>query len=374
MKILLIGDASNFHYTLARGVEREGHTVTVASSGSGWMNTGRDIDITRRDGTLGTLHYASRLLRLLSSFRGYDIVQVTNPIFLHLRPGKMRWVFDTLKRNNRHIIYEALGTDYNYVRACLDGTTFRYSDYLVGSEPTPYALAHPDNQEQWLSKAMRDYTCHFTDNVDGITACLYEYYRTYEPLYPEKLSYGGIPVDIPAGPCRIESVPDKVRIFIGVQSARSQLKGTDILLRAAQSVAARHPSLCELIVVENMPLKEYRQRLATAHVLLDQLYSYTPATNALMALAGGIVTVSGAEPEYYRFIGESELQPIVNVTPLDSLEQIERSIESLVVHKERLPELSRQSRAFAARHNATEVVARRHIDFWQSVIDNSTRL
>lgn len=373
MKILLIGDASNFHYTLARGVTREGHEVTVASNGSGWMNTSRDIDLTRREGAMGAIEYASRLLRFIAAARGYDIVQVINPIFLHLRPNKMRWIFDTLKRNNRHIIYEALGTDYNYVRACLDGITFRYSDYLIGDRPTPYSLAHPDNQEQWLSKSMRDYTRHFTDAVSGITACLYEYYRAYEGIYPDKLSYGGIPVDIPTGPCRIEEVPDKVRLFIGIQSRRSLLKGTDILLRAAQSVAARHPDRCELIVVEDMPLKEYRQRLATAHVLLDQIYSYTPATNALMALAHGIVTVSGAEPEYYRFIGEDELQPIINVSPLQSLEQIERSIEGLVLHKERLPELSRQSRQFAARHNSTEVVARRHIDFWQSIIDQTSQ-
>ncbi len=48
MKILLLGDASNYHATLAHALRLEGHDVTLASSGSGWMRTHRDIDISRK--------------------------------------------------------------------------------------------------------------------------------------------------------------------------------------------------------------------------------------------------------------------------------------------------------------------------------------
>ena len=34
MKILLIGEASNLHWTLAEGLRANGHTVTVVSHGS----------------------------------------------------------------------------------------------------------------------------------------------------------------------------------------------------------------------------------------------------------------------------------------------------------------------------------------------------
>ena len=40
MKILLLGEASNLHWTLAEGLRTLGHDVTVASGGSGWMITG----------------------------------------------------------------------------------------------------------------------------------------------------------------------------------------------------------------------------------------------------------------------------------------------------------------------------------------------
>ena len=46
-----------------------------------------------------------------------------------------------------------------------------------------------------------------------------------------------------------------------------------------------------------------------SHLLLDQLYSYSPATNALQAMAMGVVAASGAQPEYYEYIGNPAERP-----------------------------------------------------------------
>ena len=62
---------------------------------------------------------------------------------------------------------------------------------------------------------------------------------------------------------------------------------------AARAVVGRYPSRAELIIVENRPYEEYLGLMRSAHVVLDQLYSYTPATNALQAMAYGLNTVSG---------------------------------------------------------------------------------
>ncbi len=48
MKILLIGEYSNVHWTLANGLRRLGHQVTVASSGDQFKGYCRDIDLTRK--------------------------------------------------------------------------------------------------------------------------------------------------------------------------------------------------------------------------------------------------------------------------------------------------------------------------------------
>ena len=44
MKILLLGEYSNVHATLADGLRKLGHQVTVLSNGDFWKNYPRDID------------------------------------------------------------------------------------------------------------------------------------------------------------------------------------------------------------------------------------------------------------------------------------------------------------------------------------------
>ena len=48
MKILLLGDYSNVHATLADGLRQLGHTVVVASDGDNWKGYPRDIDLRRK--------------------------------------------------------------------------------------------------------------------------------------------------------------------------------------------------------------------------------------------------------------------------------------------------------------------------------------
>lgn len=45
MKILLMGEYSNVHATLAEGLHKLGHHVTVLSNGDFWKNYPRDIDL-----------------------------------------------------------------------------------------------------------------------------------------------------------------------------------------------------------------------------------------------------------------------------------------------------------------------------------------
>ena len=121
-----------------------------------------------------------------------------------------------------------------------------------------------------------------------------------------------------------------------------------------------------MVVVEGVPYEQYIEKMRSSHVLLDQLYSYTPATNALLAMAQGLVAVSGAEPEFYDLIGETENRPVVNFDPLIEGD-IEAQLNHIIDNKQLLPEMSRNSRLFVERHNAAAIVAQRHIDFWNTL-------
>lgn len=350
-----------------------GHEATVASDGSRWMNTHRDINLLRRPGLVGALRYLWDIKRALPLMSGYDIVQIASPIFLRLRPHRIARVFDYLKAHNTHMVLSALATDVIYYDACHDGHTFRYSDYMLGDEPSPYVSSSEyiaQQQDNWRQPFMRQHSDHILSGIDGVVACLYEYYAAYKPLMGERVAYAGIPIDTESLSFRpLDSAPDKVRLFIGIQRDRHVVKGTDRLLAAMKRVHDRYPGITELEVVENLPYDEYTRRMRDSHVILDQLYSYTPGTNALIAMAQGLVAVSGAEPEYYDLIGETVNKPIINVSPLVEGD-IDRKLSWLVEHREQLPQLARASRAFVEKHNAAAVVAQRYLDYWKELIRN----
>lgn len=371
MKILFVGDASNMHNCLAQALRDLGHTAIVASNGSHWMNTHRDINLKRSPGKIGAVKYVLDVLRALPKMRGFDVVETCDDIFLDLKPAKVRRVFDWLKQHNRCMVMGAIGTDYVYYQACHDGKTYRYSDYMVGDKPSPYALSseyQAKHEDNWKLPLMREHSNHILGNIDGAISCLWEYHECYKPLLGDKLAYGGIPIDTASvEPIILDREPEKVNFFIGIQRDRNILKGTDLLLEAARRTVDRYPTRCELTVVESVPYDEYIKMLCSSHVLLDQLYSYTPATNALLAMARGLVAVSGAEPEFYDLIDEHDNQPIINVSPLIEGD-IDAKLEWLVQNKNEIPNLSRLSREFVVKHNDAHVVAQRHIDFYKKLL------
>ena len=370
LKILLLGDASNYHRCLAIGLQRLGHEVTVASDGSRWMNTGRDIDLSRPlPGKAGGLMLWLKIKRMLGNkLAGYDIVSVNGTCFASLRPARLSAMFDSLLRNNRRVFISALGTDSRYVAACTgDNPPLRYDEWQVNGLPSPHATANRDEIEQWLAPELSALCDKVYAQSAGTVTALYEYDEVCRTFLPaDRVAYGGIPIDTKSigyfGP---GSTDGKVRLFLGRHADRTIEKGTDRLLEISKRIVAAHPDACTLDIVENVPYAEYLDRLHSADIVLDQLYSYTPATNALLAMTMGKTVVSGGEPEYYDFINEHENRPIINAVPDDD-DALYRAIEDAVIHPSALAERGAKSREFAIKHNDTEVVARRFIDFWRS--------
>ena len=89
MKILLMGEYSNVHWTLAQGLRALGHDVTVLSNGDFFKNYPRDIDLVRKPGWLGGLEYVAKLHFVKPILRGYDVVQLINPMFLELKAERI---------------------------------------------------------------------------------------------------------------------------------------------------------------------------------------------------------------------------------------------------------------------------------------------
>jgi hypothetical protein len=103
--------------------------------------------------------------------------------------------------------------------------------------------------------------------------------------------------------------------------------------------------------VEGVAYDEYCRMLDEADALVDQFYSYTPSMNSLAAMARGTVVIGGGEEEYYEFIGEPELRPIINVSPEYSESQNVAIIEQAFFVKDNLAKLSSQSIDFVKKYD-----------------------
>lgn len=369
MKILLMGDASGCHATLARALQAMGHDVTVASTGNYWMNTRRNIDIGRREGKLGGAILWLRLNTILaSSLRGYDVVSLAGCGFLDLRPKRILKMFNRLKSKNGAIFLTDLATSTPFVELCTDSRRqIPYSEWRnPDGTATKYSQIADDIYRAWTGPLAPMCEAIYS-NVDGVVSVLYEYHLAAQRIVePSRLAYGGIPIDTASIKYADNILRDgKVRLFMGMHRARALEKGSDRLSWIVNEVIRREPGRFVFDYVENRPIDEYLRLLGAANIVFDQFYSLTPATNALQAMAMGKVAVSGGEESYYDFIGEKDLRPIINPIP-GREEDVVRQILAIGDDPSLLTSMGRQGRELTERHNDAMVVAKRFIDFWQS--------
>ena len=361
MKILILGDASNYHRALSLALTDMGHEVTLGSDGGNWMRTGNDIDLSRREGRLGGLTLYARLKMLsLRDFRGYDVVQLCGPGFVNLRPQRQLELFHSLKRHNGRVFMTALGDDSEYVRACLDG--------IAGMPYTDWDHRQ-DEARKWLSPELTDYTRRIYDGLDGIVSALYEYHRAVETTNPHiPLTYAGIPVDTYAvSPVRPSREEGPLTMMVTCHRGREVEKGSDVLNQVANRLEATLPPDCLHVVrPENVPYSRFVELLKSADIVMDQLYALTPATTALLTMALGRTPVTGGSPLYYDFIGEADLRPIIH-TEYPEIHTLENHLAHLIGTREgrgKLRQMQADAHTFVARHNDSRVVAQRFLNAW----------
>lgn len=362
MRILLLGEYSNVHWTLAEGLRALGHEVSVVSNGDYWKDYRRDVSLVRRSyGRWDSLVYMAQVWKALRRMRDYDVVQIINPMFLEMKSERIRPIYEYLRKHNKRMFMGAYGMDYYWVNTCRTTQTFRYSDFNFGDRLRTDDIAMTEVRD-WIGTDKGRLNQEIAADCDGIAAGLYEYYACYHPAFPDKTEFIPFPINTDTTVRTAPLVTDKVRFFIGVQKSRGVYKGTDVMLRALERVADRHPDRCEIVKAESVPFPVYQHMMDSSHALLDQLYSYTPAMNGLLAMAKGLVLVGGGEPENYDILGEKELRPIVNVLPDEA--DVYNKLEQMALHSDEIAKLSADSRLYIERHHDYKKVAQRYVDFW----------
>ncbi len=345
MKILLLGDASNYNATLAPALVALGHEVTVASNGGAWMDSQRHVDISRSPSRLGGARLYRRLLSEGALGRGYDAVFLCDTSFVELRPHRQLEVFKHLRRHNGRVFLTALGTNALYV------------ENLTGSNPalpfsewqSPWGQA---NKHQWLTRELLDYSRYVYEHVDGIATALYEYDAVARAIVPgQKIVYAGIPVaEVPA----VERpAGGPLTILAAFHPGREAEKGIDVLMPLIYRLMREYGKPVRLESASGIPFGEFQRRLAGADIVVDQLYALSPATTALMAMRAGAVPVTGGHADWLRFVG-AESAPLIATDPRD----LNATYEAILSGADRLPGLRAAAPSFTAANSPAAVASR----------------
>lgn len=358
MRILLVGEASNFHNSVKTGLKALGHDVKLMASGRpGWRDFPRDIDVNRNMqwGKLGGLSVLWKLLKALPKLIGNDVVQLHNYQLVPLGMWWNRHLIRFLSRHNKHLVMCSIGDDPLILMRQFKGFP-AYSEIYWDGKPQNIKLHSARLAEQvyppvvacWKEAIM---------HADAIVPVLYEYYVGYNIApYKDILHYVALAISIPEKATPREFKNNRpIKVLVGIQSDRDYIKGASVIADWVDEVAKASNGSIEVTRVSDVPYDEYCRMLEETDVLVDQLYSYTPSMNSLAAMARGTVVIGGGEEEFYEFIGEKTLCPIINVRP-DNAEQ------SIITLREKLTsdsiaELSRQSIEFVKKHHAPEKVA-----------------
>lgn len=394
MRILLLGEASFVHSTLRKGFEALGHDVVLVSAGCIW-DCPRDIDVSRnmRWGKLSGLKVIWKILTNLRVFTGNDIVQMND---FHTIPLKVRWnelFFKFLKRFNKKVVRGCWGDDIVVLDAQARGV-LAYSDTHIGTKPINAELHKWRIAEQNLPEFVS--CCQYVNNhADAFVACLYEYYIYYNTeKYKARLHYMPLPMEIPGTVfcvrCSVFSenkqlntqdtihntenqlntkhltLNTPVKVLVGIQSKRDYLKGAAVIGDLVERVVAENPGKIEVKRVYDVPYDDYLKMLDEADVLVDQLYSYTPSMNSLAAMAHGTVVIGGGEEEYYEFIGEKTLRPIINVRPEDD-EYNMKMLRDTLLYPDKIERMKREGLEFVHKYHDYEKVAKGLIDIYNQL-------
>ena len=372
MRILLLGEYSNVHATLALAFRHLGHKVTVASNGDFWKNYERDIDLSRTPNKLGGIRLAIKLITRLRAFTGYDIVQLINPMFVELRAERIFPIYKFLRKHNRRVVMGAFGMDYYWVRTCLVEKPLRYSDFNIGNELRTNKDALKERAD-WLGTKKEELNRMMAKDCDAIICGLYEYWVSYKDHYPHKTHFIPFPIvcdqeeDASTPPAVHPPSSYKTRFFLGINKERSEYKGTDIMLQAALDVKRDLPNLVDLKVVESVPFQEYRQLMRGADAILDQLYSYTPSMNSLEAMSHGVICIGGGEPENYDILGDEDLKPIVNVLP--SYHSVYNQMARLAKDCALVAKLKKESKEYVYRYHEYKKVGLRYLSIYSFLLE-----
>lgn len=369
MRILLLGEASFVHTILRKGFRELGHDVILMSGESKHLDCQRDVNLQRnmKWGKLGGLKIIWKLILNFPRLFGNDIVQIHDYRFIPLRAWINELFFVLLKLGNKKVVKCCLCDDAVIFNGQAKGL-LHYSDTHIGKKTINEKQNELRIKEHMIPELL--HCCNYSNaKADVLLPCLYEYYVYYDlPEYHDKLYYMPLPIDIKSEVSQcVYKVDLPVKVLVGIQKERDYIKGASVISALVEKIASENPGKIEVKKVYDVPYNKYLTMLDKADVLVDQLYSYTPSMNSLAAMAHGTVVIGGGEEEFYEFIGEKTLRPIINVRPEDDENNLD-VLRKVLLDPAKIESLKREGFEFVRKHHDYLKICEKHIELYKRLL------
>ncbi len=377
MKILLIGEFSRLHNSLKEGLVALGHEVLLVGNGDQFKKYPVDVNIDsvffntsfplfirkiilrlfRKD--IADLEIAHRFRKVLPQLKGYDIVQLINEDALNIHPTKQIKLLEKLINQNKALFLLCCGDDYLTINHYLNST----DSYSI---LTPYLNNKNLKKDfqyslKYVTKPYKKLHEFIYKISKGVIASDMDYHL---PLLGHSNYLGLIPN--PINTKKIAYTPlkiqDKIIIFHGVNVHNYVKKGNVFFDDALEIIRKKFPDKVEILRTEDLPYDDYIKIYNSAHILMDQVYSYDQGYNALEAMAKGKVVFTGAEKEWLDYYKLEEDTVAINALP--DAEKIAEKLEWLILNPDKIIDISRNARAFIEREHNYVKIAERYLDIW----------
>lgn len=379
MRILLVGEYSNFHNSLKHGLEFLGHEVTIIGDGDGFKRFPVDIDISNdflerswftRKLKVGLWKLTgfdvtdwlklSRFRESENQLKHYDIVQFINSNPFNCNARTERKMIDFIIENNHKFFLAACGDDYEYVKYL----TEKHEGYSI-------LESIKKGQQQKTDFA---YTYKYLDSG------YYENYKrilnVVEKVIPSNIDYAMalknqpkataiIPAAINCARLHLDQNADLtvIKIFLGINRANYWKKGINYFEEALDIIKEKYNSRVQIIVAENLPYSIYIQQYKQAHILLDQVLCYDQGYNALEAMLQGKVVFSGANEVYLKAHGLDTV-PVIDAQP--DVSDLVNKLSSLIENPQELLKIGRAARNHVLQHHDSVMIASRTLKFYDA--------
>ena len=375
MKILLLGEYSNLHNSLKKGLVELGHEVTLISSGDGFKSFASDVlfdkpaivnssAVLKKIFTFIFRHPFSFYLRsyqfqsVLPKLKDYDFVQLVNEHAIGGVPWIERRQLKRLKNQNKHMVLLCCGEDFKIIDYYLNSKKLKYSNLtplLEDKSLRPdyaYSLKYITPSFKKLSEYIEKVTI-------GTIASDIDYHL---PLQNNPKYLGLIPNPVVLNKLKpIKKQEINTRILLGINTNSYIKKGLKYFEEALTQIEKKYPDVI-IKKTKNLPFSEYIEELNKTAILLDQVYGYDQGYNALEAMALGKVVFTGAEQAFLEHYGLKEDEVAINALP-DTNYLVEK-LSYLIENPDEIERIGKNAKAFVINHHEAKQVAEKYVETW----------